>query len=235
MDAAGGAPLDRLQALARSYLSFIRSRPHVHDLAYGPAVAKRDHQLLQTAAITYWTLLRDTVQACQPPETSQEEVLRRCATFCGAVYGIARLSTFQQLPDSVPSDIDGLVATALDTLFTARAGRFLARGCRLDELIRAAAPATLYVCGGADNELELADRFTHVFLLEIDEATMLARLDARQHNEWGRPAGLPNTAAARSGRFRPAGAVASTSGAGSRARAAMHAAARSIGRVMAAR
>jgi adenylate kinase family enzyme len=57
---------------------------------------------------------------------------------------------------------------------------------RLDELIRAAAPATLYVCGGADNELELADRFTHVFLLEIDEPTMLARVDARPDNDWGR-------------------------------------------------
>jgi hypothetical protein len=57
---------------------------------------------------------------------------------------------------------------------------------RLDELIRAAAPATLYVCGGADNELELADRFTHVFLLEIDEPTMLARIDARPDNDWGR-------------------------------------------------
>ena len=57
---------------------------------------------------------------------------------------------------------------------------------RLDELIRAAAPATLYVCGGAANELELADRFTHVFLLEIDEPTMLARIDARQNNDWGR-------------------------------------------------
>jgi len=57
---------------------------------------------------------------------------------------------------------------------------------RLDELIAAAAPATLYVCGGAANELELADRFTHVFLLEIDEPTMLARLDTRQDNEWGR-------------------------------------------------
>lgn len=54
---------------------------------------------------------------------------------------------------------------------------------RLDELIRGAAPATLYVCGGADNELELADRFTQVFLLEIDEPTMLARLDARQDDE----------------------------------------------------
>jgi adenylate kinase family enzyme len=57
---------------------------------------------------------------------------------------------------------------------------------RLDALILAAAPATLYVCGGADNELELADRFTHVFLLEIDEPTMLARIDARQDNDWGR-------------------------------------------------
>ncbi len=56
---------------------------------------------------------------------------------------------------------------------------------RLDELIHAA-PATLYVCGGADNELELADRFTQVFLLEIDEPTMLARIDARQDNDWGR-------------------------------------------------
>ena len=57
---------------------------------------------------------------------------------------------------------------------------------RLDELIRAAAPATLYVCGGAANELELADRFTQVFLLEIDEPTMLTRIDARQDNDWGR-------------------------------------------------
>ena len=57
---------------------------------------------------------------------------------------------------------------------------------RLDELIAAAGPATLYVCGGADNELELADRFTQVFLLEIDEPTMLARIDARQNNDWGR-------------------------------------------------
>ena len=57
---------------------------------------------------------------------------------------------------------------------------------RLDELILAAAPATLYLCGGADNQLELADRFTQVFLLEIDEPTLLARLDTRQDNEWGR-------------------------------------------------
>jgi adenylate kinase family enzyme len=58
---------------------------------------------------------------------------------------------------------------------------------RLDELIRAAAPSTLYVCGGAANELQLADRFDRVFFLEIDEATMLARLDAPERdNDWGR-------------------------------------------------
>ena len=58
---------------------------------------------------------------------------------------------------------------------------------RLDELIRAAAPATLYVCGGADNQHELAGRFIQVFLLEIDEPTMLARLDARRDDhDWGR-------------------------------------------------
>jgi hypothetical protein len=34
--------------------------------------------------------------------------------------------------------------------------------------------------------VELADRFTQVSLLETDEPTMLARLDTRQENEWGR-------------------------------------------------
>jgi adenylate kinase family enzyme len=57
---------------------------------------------------------------------------------------------------------------------------------RLDEVIRAARPATLYVCGGVDNQQEVAGRFTQVFLLEIDEPTMLARLDARRdHHDWG--------------------------------------------------
>lgn len=35
----------------------------------------------------------------------------------------------------------------------------------VDALIDAVAPATLYVCGGAANELQLADRFAQVFLL----------------------------------------------------------------------
>jgi hypothetical protein len=58
---------------------------------------------------------------------------------------------------------------------------------RLDELIAAAAPATLYVCGGTDNQHEVGDRFSQVFLLEIDEPTMLARLDERRdYHDWGR-------------------------------------------------
>jgi hypothetical protein len=59
---------------------------------------------------------------------------------------------------------------------------------RLDELILAAAPAPLYVCGNADNQLDLAGgRFSHVVLLEIDEPTMLARLDdPGRTNDFGR-------------------------------------------------
>jgi AcrR family transcriptional regulator len=116
--AAGKDPLGQLQALARSYLRFIRTRPHVHDLAYGPAVAKGDHPLLQDAAITYWALLHDAVAACQPPDISDEEVLRRSAAVWGTVYGIARLAVFHQIPESVPNDTGELVHTALDALVT---------------------------------------------------------------------------------------------------------------------
>lgn len=114
--AAGEDPVGQLQALARSYLHFIRTRPHVHDLAYGPAVAKRDHPLLQEAAITYWGLLHNAVGACQPPDISDEEVLRRSAAVWGTVYGIARLAVFHQIPESVPTDNGGLVHDALDAL-----------------------------------------------------------------------------------------------------------------------
>jgi hypothetical protein len=83
---------------------------------------------------------------------------------------------------------------------------------RLDELVRAAAPATLYVCGGADNQHELADRFTQVFLLEIDEPTMLARLDARRdYHDWGRIGDtreyLRRKLPALQGRLRASGAI----------------------------
>ncbi|WP_370353037.1 hypothetical protein [Catenulispora sp. EB89] len=68
---------------------------------------------------------------------------------------------------------------------------------RLDELIRAAAPATLDVCGGADNQQEVADGFTQVFVPEIDEPTMLTRLGARRgFHDWGHIGGTGSTCAA---------------------------------------
>lgn len=116
--AAGKDPRGQLQALASSYLHFIRTRPHVHDLAYGPAVAKRDHPLLQDAAISYWALVHNAVAACQPPDISEGEGLRRSAAAWGTVYGIARLAVFHQIPESVPTDVGGLVHDALDVLVT---------------------------------------------------------------------------------------------------------------------
>jgi gluconate kinase len=100
---------------------------------------------------------------------------------------------------SIDADNDPLLARFVDTAGavvaeepTAPDLAWLARHSwawdpgRLDELIRAAAPATLYVCGGADNQQEVAGRFTQVFLLEIDESTMLSRLDARRdYHDWG--------------------------------------------------
>ncbi|HEX6888441.1 MAG TPA: TetR-like C-terminal domain-containing protein [Candidatus Nanopelagicales bacterium] len=114
--AAGADPVARLHALAEAYLDFIRTRPHVHDLAYGPAVAKADHPLLQQAAISSWGLLHDSVSACQAPGTDEEDVLRRSAIVWGTVYGLARLTTFRQVPTSVPGDADSLVHGALDGL-----------------------------------------------------------------------------------------------------------------------
>lgn len=114
--AAESDPGARLHALADSYIAFIRNRPHVHDLAYGPLVAKADHPRLQLAAIAYWNLLHDAVADCQPPGTSEADTLRACAATWGTVYGIARLAAFQQIPRSVPSEFDRLIHQALDTL-----------------------------------------------------------------------------------------------------------------------
>lgn|GEM_PF-2268476 len=94
----------------------LRGGPHVHDLAYGPAVDRKDHPLLQQAAIAYWGLLHDAVAACQAPGTSEEEVLSRSPTVWGATYGIARLAIFRQIPTSVSKDADDLVSAALDAL-----------------------------------------------------------------------------------------------------------------------
>jgi AcrR family transcriptional regulator len=113
---SGGDPVRRLHVLMAVYISFIRERPHVHDLAYGPLVNKPDHPRLQRAASAYWDLLHDTVAACQPTGIPEPELLRRCAATWGTVYGIARLGALDQIPSSVPGDIDSLLHEALDTL-----------------------------------------------------------------------------------------------------------------------
>lgn len=114
--AAGDDPLRRLHTLVDAYVSFIRVRPHVHDLAYGPMVAKADHPFLQQAAVDYWNLLHDIVAACQPNGTSEAEILRRAAAAWGTVYGIARLATLGQIPKSVPGDQNELLHDAVDTV-----------------------------------------------------------------------------------------------------------------------
>jgi len=116
VEAAGDRPAHRLHALSDAYLAFIREQPHVHDLANGPAVAKSDHPLLQQAAIRYWDLLHDTVAACQPDGTPEADILRRAAVAWATVYGICRLSTFGQVPASVPATADELVHDAIDQL-----------------------------------------------------------------------------------------------------------------------
>ena len=117
VEAAGADPRDRLHALLGAYFEFIESEPHLHDLAYGPLVAKRDHPRLQEAAIAYWNVLHDTVEACQPVGTSEAEVLRRCASAWGTAYGIARLSAMNQIPAAVPAQTEELLHEAVDTLY----------------------------------------------------------------------------------------------------------------------
>lgn len=116
VDASDDHPSVRLRALADAYLDFIREHPHLHDLAYGPTLAKADHPLLQKAAIAYWNLLHDTIAACQPHGTSEADVLRRAAVTWATVYGISRLSAFGQFPAAVPASADQLVHGAIDQL-----------------------------------------------------------------------------------------------------------------------
>ncbi len=114
--AAGADPSARLHALMDSYVGFIDARPYVHDLAYGPLVAMSDHPRLQAAAIEYWTLLRETVAANQPPDVDDAEVLRRSATAWGTVYGIARLNAAGKIPRTVPADRAQLLRDAIEAM-----------------------------------------------------------------------------------------------------------------------
>lgn len=113
---AGPDPTRRLHALVDAYVAFIDEHPHVHDLAYGPLVAMADHPRLQAAAIRYWTVLEQTIAANQPPGVSTAEVLRRCATAWGTVYGIARLAAAHKIPASVDACRGRLLHDAVEAL-----------------------------------------------------------------------------------------------------------------------
>lgn len=114
--AAGQDPFARLLALAEAYLDWVQHEPHVHDLDLALHIAKSDHPWLQAAAIRYWNLLHDTVEACQPPGTTESDVLRRCTIAWGTVYGISRLAALDQVPASVPGDAREHIRMALDAL-----------------------------------------------------------------------------------------------------------------------
>lgn len=85
-------------------------------------------------------------------------------------------------------DLDGNPATTFghDAEWLLR-HRWVWNPARLDELIAAAGPATLFLCGNAANDTDLWDRFDRVILLVVDEPTMLARIDdPRRDNDFGR-------------------------------------------------
>jgi AcrR family transcriptional regulator len=114
--AAGESPIARLRALARAYTEWVAREPHVHDLDLALHIDKSEHPWLQAAAIRYWNLLHDTVEACQPPRVSEGDLLRRCAIAWGVVYGISRLAALDQVPPAVPGDASEHIGLALDAL-----------------------------------------------------------------------------------------------------------------------
>ena len=115
--AAGESPIKRLRALAQAYTEWVALEPHVHDLDLALHIDKSEHPWLQAAAIRYWNLLHDTVEACQPTGVSEADVLRRCTIAWGVVYGISRLAALDQVPASVPGDASEHIGLALDALY----------------------------------------------------------------------------------------------------------------------
>ncbi len=113
---AGHDPFERLVALAGAYVDWVEHDPHVHDLDHVLHIAKSEHPWLQEAAIRYWNLLHDTVEACQPPGVSEPVVLTRCTIAWGVVYGISRLAALDQVPASVPGDAREHIRLALGAL-----------------------------------------------------------------------------------------------------------------------
>lgn len=76
-----------------------------------------DHPWLQAAAIEYWRLLMEVVGACQPSGLSRGDLLDRCASTWGLVYGIARLDIHGKIPQTVPADPVALVHSGIDAIY----------------------------------------------------------------------------------------------------------------------
>jgi len=114
--AAKGSPIARLKALALAHTEWVAREPHLHDLDLGLRIHKSEHPWLLAAAIRYWNLLHDTVEACQPPDVSEADILRRCTIAWGVVYGISRLAALDQVPAAVPGDAREHIGLALDAL-----------------------------------------------------------------------------------------------------------------------
>ncbi|WP_369046970.1 TetR/AcrR family transcriptional regulator [Sinomonas sp. P10A9] len=116
VDAAGPGAVERLHALVDAYHRFATDEPNLHDLAFGPLVAKSDHPDLQRAAIHYWRVMQEAVSACQPPGIEPGELLRRCAAAWGLIHGLSRLSAVGQIPAIVPGDLHRLMHDGIDTM-----------------------------------------------------------------------------------------------------------------------
>lgn len=168
----------------------------------------RGHVLVRVQGLAAWTGL---TARCAAPENALGAARRRpsvCTVAAVLITGgsgsgkttvAAELGRRGRL--SIDADADESLARWVD-----RAGRvvcppaasglrWLARHrwewdpVRLEEILTAAGRAgqTLYVCGNASNETGFFHRFDRVILLEIDEATMLRRLDEPSRgNDFGR-------------------------------------------------
>jgi hypothetical protein len=115
--AAEASPIARLRALAVAYTEWVATEPYAHDLDLALRIHKSEHPWLQAAAIRYWNLLHDSVEACQPRGVTEADVLRRCTIVWGVVYGISRLAALGQVPAAVPGDAGEHIGLALDALY----------------------------------------------------------------------------------------------------------------------
>ena len=122
MSSLGRLAQDEISPLQFQALDALRLEIDPPAAALEP-LAMADHEEALSSWLTAhgverdWDLLHDTIAVCQPEETSEAEVLRRCAATWGTVYGIARLITLRQIPASVPADQSQLLHEAVDTLF----------------------------------------------------------------------------------------------------------------------